>query len=129
MRIDTRGNNKGSIAVVTPDSPCGDDADPAAAAVVLSLGPNGYCATNLDNQTADAEGWSCATGPASGTVDEYENVGGTAGQFVARGPSDGGPGCNDADGSAGPLCEFDDLVEWVPDTLLFGKLVEAGQLP
>jgi len=48
---------------------------------------------------------------------------------VARRPSEGGPGCDDAAGSSGPLCAFDDLLIWVPSTVLLGKMVDAGWLP
>jgi len=87
------------------------------AAVVVSLGSNGFGGTDLNGNVLAAP-----TG-----ADELENVDGDT-TFVTRIRTPGGPGCDDTSGAA-PLCEFDDMVTLVPMTLLLGRLVQAGRLP
>ena len=126
--VNDRGNGKVAITVADGSNCNSAGASPGAAAVVVSVGANGHCGITLAGATLVADGWDCGSGPASGTVDEFENVDGDS-VFVARGRSEGGAGCDDAPGSAGPLCAFDDLVIWIPTTVLLGKLVQAGWLP
>lgn len=59
-----------------------------------------------------------STAPAVG-MDEQENVDGTDGIFVWHEPR--------AAGATGG--EFDDLVTWIPVSLLYGRMVAAGVLP
>jgi prepilin-type N-terminal cleavage/methylation domain-containing protein len=106
-----------------------------AVAVVVSTGSNGHCGTRVDNGVlnvlAPPDGgarWNCGARTGAGAADELENVDGNA-VFVSRSYSEGDDNCDDAAGSAGPLCTFDDQLVWVPTTILLGKLVDAGQLP
>lgn len=85
-------------------------------AVVLSHGPNGY--GSFENQgiaQALPTGW-----PANNT-DENTNATGTTNIFVSRVQLD--VGANSTGG------EFDDIVTWVPQYLLFNRMVAAGKLP
>jgi prepilin-type N-terminal cleavage/methylation domain-containing protein len=108
-----------------------------AAAVVISTGANGHCGWQRDDASGaprrlappdDGARWDCSGMKGLVEADEYENLDGDA-VFSARQRSEGGAGCNDAQGSGGLLCAYDDLVVWLPHTLLLGKLVEAGWLP
>ena len=124
MRGD-RDNTKAPLPVTTE-----------AAAVVVSTGANGFCGYWRDLETGnrvqlappDDARWNCGGPTGASEVDEHENVD-LDGVFVARRRSEGGAGCDDAAGSGGPLCAFDDLVVWIPASLLLGKLVQAGRLP
>ena len=80
-----------------------------AAAIVISLGKNGYSAINATTGTANAA-------PAS--ADENENVTGPS-TFVSRTRS--------AVGAAAG--EFDDVVIWISRHTLFNRMVVAGKLP
>lgn len=88
-----------------------------AAAVVVSLGGNGFGGRDLDGNTVVAP-----TG-----ADELENTDGDA-VFVRRGHSPGASSCSDTSGT-NPFCEFDDVVIWIPEALIKSRLVEAGRLP
>ena len=99
-----------------------------AAALVISHGPNGECGTRPDGvQLAPSTG-AC---PGSGVTapDEFENVDGDA-VFVSRLPSlERDPAtCSDTDETVA-FCEFDDLLLWLSPATVFGKMIEAGQLP
>jgi prepilin-type N-terminal cleavage/methylation domain-containing protein len=74
----------------------------AVPAVVLSHGPNGLGAFNMAG----------GTNPAPTAADEQENTDGDT-DFVSR-ISDGG---------------FDDLVTWVPTTVLMNRMLTSGKLP
>lgn len=88
-----------------------------AAAAVVSLGQNGYGGQDLDNNTLVVP---------TGT-DEPENTDGDA-EFVKRGHSPQASPCSDTAGTSA-FCEYDDLLIWIPDSLLKGRLVAANQLP
>lgn len=90
------------------------------AAVILSLGPNGNGGTNIDG---DAIG----DAPPSNT-NEASNIDGDE-DFVSRNHTPVTQPCNDAAGSAPLFCEFDDVLTWVPPSLLFLRMVEGGALP
>ena len=60
-------------------------------------------------------------------ADEAENVDGD-GIFFRRLQTRAADGCDD-DTPAAPLCEFDDLVRWIPAPILLYQLVQAGRLP
>jgi len=95
-----------------------------APALVLSSGPNGLGGVFAATATALAP-------PAGGAVDEIENTDGDA-VFVSRLHSRGAAGCDDADESTvppPPSCEFDDIVAWIPTTVLMARMVEARVLP
>ena len=96
-----------------------------AAAVIVSFGPNGFCGTNTDGVQRPPPAGAC--GVLTAAVDESENTDAN-GTFVSRTYTGGGAGCDDStEGSL--FCEFDDMVVWIPTSLLLGKLIEAGQLP
>ena len=85
----------------------------AAAAVVFSHGSNGYDAISSDavmktNASAD---------------DEVENVNGDN-VFVSRNKSDPG-----SETTTGDDFEFDDILLWISEFELKGKMVQAGVLP
>jgi len=90
------------------------------AAVVLSVGANGYGGFDID-------GNAMASVPAA-NLNEASNVDGNT-AFVYRTHSPEQGTCNDAAASAGLLCEFDDVLTWVPPNLLFLRMVEGGALP
>jgi type II secretory pathway pseudopilin PulG len=80
-----------------------------AAAIILSLGRNGYSAINATTGTAN---------PAPASADENENVSGPS-TFVSRTRSPVGS----------PAGEFDDVVTWISKYALFSRMVAAGKLP
>ena len=88
-----------------------------AVAVVVSVGANGY-----GGQDTDGNALAVPTGG-----DEIENTDGDT-KFVRRNYSLGGSPCSDTSGAT-PLCEFDDLMTWIPEPLLKSRLVQAGRLP
>lgn len=91
------------------------------AAVVVSLGANGHSGTDID-------GNALAVVPGS-NLNEAANVAGAAGGFISRQHTPELATCDDTASSAGPLCEFDDVLIWVPPPLLFLRMVEGGALP
>jgi prepilin-type N-terminal cleavage/methylation domain-containing protein len=93
-----------------------------AVAVVVSHGSNGR------GGAWPGLGSGALAAPPAGS-DEAEN-GNSDNVVVTRTPTRDDAGCNDAAGSEGsPFCEFDDVVTWIPRTLLLHRLIEAGQLP
>jgi prepilin-type N-terminal cleavage/methylation domain-containing protein len=109
------------------------------AAVVISHGKNGYGAYQPNG---------VKVGTTTSGTDEYANANGGATSIFSAGSSFSTPSmtnrifisraqyralatdsaCND--GTSGtPSCEFDDLVSWVPTTLLVSRMVSAGKLP
>ena len=89
-------------------------------AVVVSLGRNGFGGQTVDGDTVPATGLG---------ADELENTNDDA-TMVTRVRTDDGAGatCDDADASK-PFCEFDDLLIWIPESVLFNRLIQAGRLP
>lgn len=118
-----------------------------AAAVVLTTGANGHCGrgplddSSINPPLAPPDGgarWNCSGLTGATEADEYENVnapdppGPVAppnAVYVIRQHTSGGAACDDTQGSAGPLCAFDDLLTFIPTPLLLGRLVQAGRLP
>lgn len=86
-------------------------------AVVVSHGPNGL------GGYQQSSGIRIAWGPAG--ADERENGDANA-DFVLRTPTAARQPCDDG-GAA--VCEFDDLVAWVPTNILLNRMVAAGRLP
>jgi len=124
IRVFTRDDNKNEIEFATN-----------AAALIVSYGPNGYCGRRLDGtQVAPATGSCPTTALTNDPSDEFENSDledSNAAEdvdYVSRSYTNGGTNCDDTD-STKIFCEFDDLVVWIPTSLLLGKLIEAGQLP
>ncbi len=79
--------------------------------VIVSYGPNGNGAT-LDNGTA-------TTNLSTSNTDEKTNLGNST-TFVSRVPTEN---------ISAPGGEFDDIVVWIPSSILFNRMVAAGQLP
>ena len=100
-----------SNIIVCSASACGATAryTSDAVAVIISLGRNGYGAINSNTGTAN-------TAPTS--ADEIQNQAGPS-QFMSRTRSPLGS-------AAG---EFDDVVVWLPRSVLFNRMVAAGKLP
>lgn len=117
ITINDRDTNKTAITLTNGVFP-----SDGAAAVVVSLGKNGFSGQDLDNNTLT----TVAVGNP-GSVDELENVNGDA-VFVKRGHSPQATPCSDTAG-ASAFCEYDDLVIWIPSTIIKSKLVSAYQLP
>jgi prepilin-type N-terminal cleavage/methylation domain-containing protein len=89
-------------------------------AIVISFGRNGHGATN--NQ-----GVVLPTPPAT-NLDENQNTNAVSVSFLSRSSTDEQAGCSDT--AAGqPFCEFDDLVSWIPTSVLLNRLLAAGRLP
>ena len=89
-------------------------------AVVISFGKNGFGATTQEGFARQA--------PPTENDDEETNLAAATTTFIGRSISEARSGCSDT--AAGPpLCELDDLVIWVPPTVLFNRMVTAGQLP
>lgn len=91
----------------------------ALPAVFISHGKNSYGAYRSNGTQIPR--------PPSNT-DEYVNSSSTAVIFFSREKSDALSPCNDGLG-AGAMCEFDDLVAWIPLTTLMNRMVVAGKLP
>lgn len=88
------------------------------AAVVISHGPNGF------------GGFSPAGTqlPAPAGQDEAANATAATVNFISRDLVRSPAGACD-DTVAGTLCEFDDLVAWVPTVVLMNRMVASGKLP
>lgn len=91
----------------------------ALPAVYVSHGKNGYGAYR-------ANGIQIPSAPSN--TDEYVNSLSTTLIFFSREKTDAVSGCNDT-ANTPPLCEFDDLVAFVPLTALMNRMVASGKLP
>jgi prepilin-type N-terminal cleavage/methylation domain-containing protein len=91
----------------------------ALPAVYVSHGKNGYGAYR-------SNGIQIPRAPSN--TDEYVNSSPTTVFFFSRDKADAVSGCNDA-ANTPPLCEFDDLVAFVPLTTLMNRMVVSGKLP
>lgn len=88
--------------------------------VIVSSGKNGFGSTSILNIVQ-------ANPPAS-NVDETQNSNPAALIFLTRGVTGQQSVCSDS--AAGqPFCEFDDIVTWLPSSILFSRLLAAGRLP
>jgi prepilin-type N-terminal cleavage/methylation domain-containing protein len=96
-----------------------------AVAVVVSLGDNGHGANTLDGNAIPAP-------PVAEAVDEDENLDGNVTYITRVRTSDAATPCDD-DGSTAvpnaPFCEFDDMLMWIPKSVLMSRMIEAGRLP
>ncbi len=89
-------------------------------AAVVSFGRNGHGATN--NQGI------VLPDPPAANLDENQNTNAASIRFLSRTATDEQAGCSDS--AAGqPFCEFDDIVSWIPTSVLFNRLLAAGRLP
>lgn len=87
---------------------CGANYTTDAVAVIISLGKNGLGAISAATGLAN---------PAPTSADENQNVSGPS-QFMSRTIT-----------PAGSAAEFDDIVVWLPKSVLFNRMVAAGKLP
>lgn len=89
-------------------------------AIVISFGPNGHGASSSQNIAQPI--------PAVVNVDENQNLNVGSLVFLSRSATAIQAGCSDT--AAGqPYCEFDDIVSWIPSSILFSRLLAAGRLP
>ena len=114
-----------------------------AAAIVLSLGPDGAGAPNNANPTAGiSTDWITPPNSSPTNVDAAENTQGfeipipgappgLGARFASRAPSEGAAACGDTPGSGAnvPLCAFDDISVWISTPLFMARMVAAGVLP
>jgi len=88
-------------------------------AVFISHGKNGYGAYGPQGTVVHS---------VTNGTNEYTNAN-PATTFISREKTDASSPCNDTPGSSGPMCEFDDLVAWIPLTTLMNRMVVSGKLP
>jgi hypothetical protein len=122
IQINTRGGATGKTLITQAG---GDRVSGIGVPVVImSFGPNSFGGV-------DAFGNQRPLPPVS-NVDENTNVTTPkpvlAPVFVARISKSIDSGCSETV-AAGPLCEFDDIVTWIPTPLLVSKLIQANRLP
>jgi prepilin-type N-terminal cleavage/methylation domain-containing protein len=86
--------------------------------VIVSHGANGFGAYQPDGTQL----------PAPPGADEAANANSASVNFRIRETIRGALGCDDATPGT-PLCEFDDLVSWVPLPVLMNRMVASGKLP
>jgi prepilin-type N-terminal cleavage/methylation domain-containing protein len=89
-------------------------------AVFISHGKNGYGAYG-------PQGTLLAAVPAT-NADEATNASASTTAFVSREKTDAASGCSDSSGTT-PMCEFDDVVAFVPLLTLMNRMVVSGKLP
>jgi prepilin-type N-terminal cleavage/methylation domain-containing protein len=90
-------------------------------AVFISHGKNGYGAYG-------PQGTLLSAVPAA-NVDETANASSSTTIFISREKTDASSSCSDTTGTTTPMCEFDDLVAFIPLTTLMNRMVVAGKLP
>lgn len=121
---------QGNISIYTR-SDANHSASPLAlqvAAVVISHGKNGYGAwgTNGVQVSGVTSGTDEAINAAHGTTTVSTTPQTLV--YVSRQPSQQASGCSDSTAGV-PFCEFDDIVTWIPTSLLIARTVAAGKLP
>jgi hypothetical protein len=89
-------------------------------AVIVSAGKNGYGAYTSD-------GLVHLSVPAA-NVDETTNAASATVAFISRDVMDVSSSCSDTTGTT-PMCEFDDLVTWIPLPTLMNRMLVSGRLP
>ena len=67
--------------------------------------------------------------PPAANADELINATAATIAFISREKQDVSSPCNDAPGSPGTMCEFDDLVAYLPLATLMNRMVVSGKLP
>lgn len=124
IRIDTRGGVTGKTAVTLAGGSATSGI--GVPVVIMSFGKNGVGGfDSFGNQRLPL--------PLAGVnADEFANFtipgAGTQRVFVSRISKDAETPCSDTS-AAGPLCEFDDILTWIPAPLLVSKLIQANRLP
>lgn len=92
----------------------------ALPAVFISHGKNGYGAYGRQGNLLFAV-------PAP-NADETTNATPGTVKFMSREKTDASSSCSDSAGTT-PVCEFDDLVAFIPLTTLMNRMVVSGKLP
>jgi prepilin-type N-terminal cleavage/methylation domain-containing protein len=110
MKVQSRATNKAPYDMTNLRLP----------AVFMSHGKNGYGAYGTN-------GTLVAAVPAA-NADETINATTTATTFISREKTDYSSSCSDSAGTT-PMCEFDDLVAFVPLPTLMNRMVVSGKLP
>ena len=87
--------------------------------VIISYGKNGYGAYTA--------GGTQFTAPPAVNADETANATAASTTFYSREQSPQTSPCSDT--AAGAFCEFDDMLGYIPVTLLITRMVSAGKLP
>jgi prepilin-type N-terminal cleavage/methylation domain-containing protein len=103
-------SSNGSYTIISSSAPATNLAT-LVPIVILSHGPNGNGATQ-ENGIVQAN-------TSSTNIDEQTNLTSTT-TFVSRIPTEN---------TTAPGGEFDDIVTWIPSSILFNRMVAAGQLP
>lgn len=98
-----------NVRVCPAAASCGISLTSSAVAAILSLGKNGYGATNSNTG---------ANNPNPASADELENINNDR-TLVSRVITS----------SDSPVGEFDDIVIWLPRYILLNRMVTAGKLP
>jgi prepilin-type N-terminal cleavage/methylation domain-containing protein len=92
-------------------------------AVIISLGKNGFGATNADGTVLPA--------PPARNVDQATNIDVASATKLTRTVSPtvslADPCSDTTEGQ--PSCEFDDIVVWLSPNILFNRMIAAGRLP
>lgn len=91
----------------------------ALPAVFISHGKNGYGAYR-------PQGGPPPSMPPATTDESTNATPGTV--FMSREKTDASSSCSDSAGTT-RMCEFDDLVAWIPLTTLMNRMVVSGKLP
>lgn len=87
--------------------------------VIISYGKNGY--------GAYTSGGTQITLPPAVNADETANATATSTTFYSREQSPQTSPCSDT--AAGNFCEFDDLIGYIPVSVLMTRMISAGKLP
>ena len=103
----TAGNKTGTSVLNVP-------------AVVISYGKNGY--------GAYTSGGTQIVAPPAANTDETANATATSWTFYSREQSPQTSSCSDTVAGQ-PFCEFDDLIGYIPVSVLITRMVSAGKLP
>jgi len=104
----TLGSGGNNVSICTTQS-CATTITTTAVAAVVSHGKNGYGATNFSTGTQN---------PAAPHSDEQENY-----------DNDGIIVWRPATGVGAAAGEFDDIVAWLPRSVVVGRAIAAGKLP
>lgn len=121
IQINTRGGATGKALVTLAGG--NQTSGIGIPVVIMSFGKNGYGGIDAFGNVRPL--------PPVANVDETTNVTTpkpASPAFVSRIIKDEETACSDT-AAAGPLCEFDDIVTWIPAPLLVSKLLQAGRLP
>jgi len=135
----------GDIAIFSPTASTRTATPTSAIArgipfIIVSHGKNGYGAYQACQYSPPSPYTPCPQLPLPTGADELANVTGTPAQtptgwfasyaYYAREKTPYASNCSDTANAVGaPFCEFDDIVSWVPPSVLVTRMVSAGRLP